>query len=65
MPKRKFQGIFNWQGEVHELWTTEHTENAARENLFTQLARRVGTTTYAVRQYFLSKGNSFEVKLKP
>lgn len=64
MSKRKWQGTFNWQGEVHELWTSAFHQGDAREHLFTQLARKLGTTTYAVRNYFLEKGNSFEVTEK-
>ena len=52
----RYKGIFNWQGEVHELYTVAKCENRAFGNFMVQLARKLKRTRRSVMLYFLDDG---------
>ncbi|MBU2249426.1 MAG: hypothetical protein KKD77_21950 [Gammaproteobacteria bacterium] len=48
----KFTGHYNWQGEIHKLWTHAKDKPAGHRNFITQLSRRLGISNYRLRCHF-------------
>ena len=51
----------NYQGEVHEIWTSALNKEEAFDSGIAKLARTKGRTVPSMRNYFLGKPNSCEV----
>jgi len=62
---KKWNGIFNYYGEIHNLWTTAENEIQARRNLISQMVERLGLDKFTgygkLRKYFSYKAN-FEIR---
>lgn len=50
--KRKYQVRFNWQGEVHEFWSTAASAEDAKRCCLHRLAKKLNMRDYPLRQYF-------------
>ena len=53
MIKNKHKVILNWQGEVHEFWTTCVIDKAVN-NAISRLAKKVGYSRRMVRDYVMN-----------
>jgi hypothetical protein len=53
----KFNGIYNWQGEIHNLWTNAPDRKIAHSNFLIQLSKILDTTRYKLNCYFQDKPN--------
>ena len=57
----KFNGKFNWYGQVFDLWTENPSFIGAFQNFCQQMAEKVNRKASSVRIYFHRTGN-YEVK---
>jgi len=53
----KFNGLYNWQGEVHDLWTNAPNQRIAHLNFLIQLSKILKVTYYRLNCYFQNKPN--------
>lgn len=61
--KRTFSYKANWYGEIISGYTKSDSAYAAERNSILQIAKKVGRTAYAVREYILDKKHDrFEIK---
>lgn len=60
--KGKYQGIFNWYGEVHTLHTSALSEGQARTFMCKKIAECLKLEHSAVLIYFNGSKNNYEIK---
>lgn len=59
--KTLYKGVFNWHGEIFTLHKRAHSSTQAYKMMCTDIAHRVGMTSWAVRQYFSPDKDRYEV----
>ena len=57
-----YEGTFNWYGEVITLETLASSEDEAFWKLATVVGKKVGVDGYRARNYFCSRGDSYQIK---
>jgi len=60
--KQRYKGTFNWHGENHTLYTHAASESQAKNFMIRQLAKKLGSATGPLYNYFNNKGNSWKVE---
>jgi len=50
----RYTGHYNWQGEIHKLWTHGKNEVIAHKNFIAQMAKKLGFTNQRMRYHFNS-----------
>ena len=61
MPKKLYQGKFNFNREVHEEFVRAHNEQEAWRLFTVRLAAKLKRTTYSMRVYFDGKRNNYSI----
>lgn len=60
--KERYKGTFNWHGERHTLYSHAASEAQAKNFMIRQLAKKLGSATGPLYNYFRDKGNSWKVE---
>lgn len=58
----KYQGTFNWYGEVHTLWTIAINPNQAYSNMTTRLAKALKLSVRFVRLYYDGSKDNYRIE---
>jgi len=58
----KFEGIFNWHGEVTELYRHANSVSQATSFMHQQLAQKYGVTAGRIRQYFSGQNDNCRIE---
>ena len=58
----KYQGKYNYQNQVHTLWTHAKKQAIARRNFIKQLQKILGISSYRLRCYFSGQRDNFKIK---
>jgi len=58
----KFEGLFNYHGEITRLYRHGNTEKQAITFMHQQLAEKYGVTVARIRQYFNGKSDNYHIK---
>ena len=61
MKKMLFYGKFNWHGEIIEMHKRAFHEKHAFRLFTEEIAKRVKTTSFIVRQYFNGSVDNFKI----
>lgn len=61
MAKKKYEVVFNWEGEIHTIWTSAFHPQDAFLKACLKLAKKLNRTGYSVRNYFYNS-NRYEIK---
>jgi hypothetical protein len=62
MVKDLYKGQFNWQGDTHHLFRWAVSEQHAKLLMLKALAKRLGMSEYALRNYFAGQKDNFHIK---
>jgi hypothetical protein len=62
MGKRKYKGVFNYQGEIHTIYRYGVSSLQVKQFMVRELAKKLGKEYSVVRNYFLYLGNKFEIE---
>lgn len=57
-----YEGTYNWQNEIHKLWTQADTSDRAKRNFIAQMAKLLGVSNYRLRCYFDGEKNNFNIR---
>ena len=60
--KDKYMMTFNYQGEIHKIYTYAVTPHQAFEQCVIRLAQKLEVIPYVVRNYFNGKNRNYEIK---
>jgi len=63
--KQLYKGQYNYQGEIHKLWTYAKCPAAAHRNFIAKLAKLLGISNYKLRCYFNGYKNNYKIKETP
>ena len=64
--KAKWEGVFNWKGEVHHIYiTSEGSEDTIRLKMIAKLAQKLHRAPYILRQEFSGMKPNFELRKLP
>ncbi len=56
-------GRYNWQGEIHKLWTHAKNPEAAHRQFIAKLSKILNVSKYKLRCYFAGNKDNFKVKI--
>ena len=59
----KYQARYNYQGQIHSLWTHAKNIATAHRNFIKQLQKLLGISGYSLRCYFSGWRDNFKIKL--
>ena len=57
-----YQGKYNYQGQIHNLWTHAKNQAIAHRNFIGQLQEILGISGYRLRCYFSGQRDNFKIK---
>jgi hypothetical protein len=60
--KKKYEGVFNWYGEIHTMWCWAKSDKQAKELFVIRLAKRIDVTPSKVRVHYMGEKANFTVK---
>lgn len=60
----RYIGRYNWQGEIHKMWTRTKTPQYAHMLFTTKLAKKLQISGYEVRCYFSGDRDNYSIKTK-
>jgi len=63
MPKQKYKGIFNFNGELIPLWTHATNKKSAKAQFIIQLEKKLNRTSGSLRRYFSGGMANYEIKV--
>lgn len=59
--KKPFKGTFNWNGEIHTMYTSSYTKQAAISIFHSKLSKLVGRSPGCIKQYYNQKPTAYDV----
>lgn len=64
MTKQRYQGNYNYNGEIHTLWTHAKCPAAAHRQFISQVSKLLGISNYKLRCHFNNGKDNFKIKEK-
>jgi len=62
--KQLYNGRYNWQGEIHTLWTHASSQTAAHRQFIAKLVKVLGFSGYRLRCHFNGYLDNYKIKAK-
>ena len=59
---QKYQARYNYQGQIHILWTHAKNIATAHRNFIKQLQELLDISSYRLRCYFSGRRDNFKIK---
>jgi len=60
--KCRYKGAYNFQGEIHVMWTVAKNKAVAHRNFVMKLARKLGFISFKMRLYFIGDKDNFKIR---
>ena len=64
MKKNRYVGVFNWRGEIFEIWKHAQNKRGAWILMIKELSKELGIYGYTLRQEFNGVRNNYKIKKK-